>query len=149
MYKRQDLKSLYLDGTSTDRDRDDDSKEVEEYIADIEDYREAIERLNRVQIERAALEERLSNTDDLHEKVAIEKQMLGVYEREQEALHILNNLRDQTISNGAEALRQLGFQVEYDPDNNRFFVENLEHLNELEATEPVSYTHLDVYKRQV
>ena len=132
--KGLDLKSLYLDGTSTDRDRDDASKEVEEYIADIEDYREAIERLNRVQIERAALEEKLSNTDDLHEKVAIEKQMLGVYEREQEALHILNNLRDQTISNGAEALRQLGFQVEYDPDNNRFFVENLEHLNELEAT---------------
>lgn len=137
--KGLDLKSLYLDGTSTDRDRDDDSKEVEEYIADIEDYREAIERLNRVQIERAALEERLSNTDDLHEKVAIEKQMLGVYEREQEALHILNNLRDQTISNGAEALRQLGFQVEYDPDNNRFFVENLEHLNELEATEQGEY----------
>ena len=65
--------------------------------------------------------------------------MLGVYEREQEALHILNNLRDQTISNGAEALRQLGFQVEYDPDNNRFFVENLEHLNELEATEQGEY----------
>lgn len=139
--KGLDLKSLYLDGVSTDRDkdRDDGSKEVEEYIADIEDYREAIERLNRVQIERAALEERLSNTDDLHEKVAIEKQMLGVYEREQEALHILNNLRDQTISNGAEALRQLGFQVEYDPDNNRFFVENLEHLNELEATELGEY----------
>ena len=139
--KGLDLKSLYLDGTSTDtdRDREDGSKEVEEYIADIEDYREAIERLNRVQIERAALEERLSNTDDLHEKVAIEKQMLGVYEREQEALHILNNLRDQTISNGAEALRQLGFQVEYDPDNNRFFVENLEHLNELEATEQGEY----------
>ena len=96
--KGLDLKSLYLDGTSTDRDRDDDSKEVEEYIADIEDYREAIERLNRVQIERAALEERLSNTDDLHEKVAIEKQMLGVYEREQEALHILNmNMTPTTI----------------------------------------------------
>lgn len=133
------LKTFESEIGDTSRDIDNASKEVEEYIADIEDYREAIERLNRVQIERAALEERLSNTDDLHEKVAIEKQMLGVYEREQEALHILNNLRDQTISNGAEALRQLGFQVEYDPDNNRFFVENLEHLNELEATEQGEY----------
>lgn len=135
--KGLDLKSLYLDTDGSNRD--DSSKEIKEYIADIEDYREAIERLNRVQIERTALEEKLSNTDNLHEKVAIEKQMLGVYEREQEALHILNDLRDRTISNGAEALRQLGFQVEYDPNYNRFFVENLEHLNELEATEQGDY----------
>lgn len=134
--KGLDLKSIYTNNSSN---KDGSSDSIEEYIADIEDYREAIERLNRVQLEKASLENKLSNTDDLKEKVKIEKQMLGVYEREQEALHIFNDLRDNTISNGAEALRQLGFLVEYDPDNNRFFVENLEHLNELVATEQGEY----------
>lgn len=112
---------------------------VDEYIAEIDRYREAIERLSRIQIGRSALEESISNSGDLKEQIALREQLIDVYREEQGALHTLNDLRDQTISNGAEALRQLGFEVEYDADNNRFFVENLEHLNELVATSRGDY----------
>ena len=57
-------------------------------------------------------------------------------------MHNLNDLRDKTISDGAETLRQLGFNVEYDPDTNKFFVQNLEHLNELVADNKGEYDSL-------
>ena len=54
----------------------------------------------------------------------------------------MNELRDQTIKDGTESLRQLGFDVEYDPDKNNFFVKNLEHLNELTADSKGKYGSL-------
>lgn len=107
--------------------------EVEEYIADIEKYREALERLNDVRIKKADLKLELENAEDLDEQIRIEKELLGVYRAEQECLEEINGLRDETIANGVKTLEQLGFQIDYDPDNNKFFVKNLEHLNDLTA----------------
>lgn len=112
---------------------------MEEYVAAIEDYREAIERLNRIQIRRSELELELSNTDDLREQIRLQGKLVDVYKAEQDALHNLNDLRDETIAAGADTLRQLGFSVEYDRDKNKFFVENLEHLNELVADSKGEY----------
>lgn len=118
------------------------TKEIEEYTAAIDDYREAIERLNRVQIKKSDLETQLSNTNDLRTQIELQQELIGVYKEEQNALHDLNELRDQTIKDGAESLRQLGFDVEYDPDKNNFFVKNLEHLNELTADSKGKYGSL-------
>lgn len=134
--KGLDLESLYgSDGKP--------GKKVEEYIADIDKYREAIERLNRIQIHKADLELKLSNADGLEKQIELQKQLMGVYEGEQAALHTLNDLRDNTITNGADTLRQIGFNVEYDPEKNRFFVENMEHLNELVADSRGDYETMD------
>lgn len=118
------------------------TKEIEEYIAAIDDYREAIERLNRVQIKKSDLETQLLNTNDLRTQIELQQELIGVYKEEQDALHDLNELRDQTIKDGTESLRQLGFDVEYDPDKNNFFVKNLEHLNELTADSKGKYGSL-------
>ena len=118
------------------------ASEVEEYTAAIDDYREAIERLNRIQTKRTDLETKLSNTNDLRTQIELQKELIGVYEEEQNALHDLNELRDQTIKDGTAALQQLGFDVEYDPDSNLFFVKNLEHLNELVADSKGEYNSL-------
>lgn len=140
----QSLKNLPLKSFSSDRNSSgstggDATKEVEEYVAAIDDYREAIERLNRIQIKRSELELELSNTDDLREQIRLQGELVDVYKAEQDALHNLNDLRDETISAGADTLRQLGFSVEYDRDKNKFFVDNLEHLNELVADSKGDY----------
>lgn len=138
----QALKNTPLKNFKSNSGSSGSSSEIEEYTAAIDDYREAIERLNRIQIKRTDLETKLSNTNDLKTQIELQKELISVYQEEQNALHDLNNLRDQTITNGAESLRQLGFDVEYDPDNNIFFVKNLEHLNELTADSTGKYKTL-------
>ena len=141
--KNLPLKSFKSSGSgSGGSGSDSTASEVEEYTAAIDDYREAIERLNRIQTKRTDLETKLSNTNDLRTQIELQKELIGVYEEEQNALHDLNELRDQTIKDGTAALQQLGFDVEYDPDSNLFFVKNLEHLNELVADSKGKYNSL-------
>ncbi|MGM9608345.1 MAG: hypothetical protein ACI3XJ_12655 [Oscillospiraceae bacterium] len=118
------------------------TKDTEEYIAEIDKFREATERLNRVQAEADRLELHLSNTDDLSKQIEYHKQLIDVYQDEQDALHELNEQRDAYIQSQVDVLRQRGFNVEYDPTNNKFFVENLEHLNDLVASSKGSYDTL-------
>jgi len=126
-------------GGSGGKGTSDAVKEVEEYIVSIDDYREALERLNRIQIKKGEYELQLSSTDDLRERVRLQEALVNAYKDEQDALHNLNDLRDQTITSGTDTLRQLGFNVEYDRDKNQFFIENLEHLNELVADNKGKY----------
>lgn len=114
-------------------DPNSDTKEVEEYTVKIDGYREAVERLNRVQEKRENLETRLSNAGSLEEEMRLHNELLDAYRSEQDALHTLNDLRDQTISENVDKLRGMGFDIEYDPDKNHLFIRNLEHINELVA----------------
>ena len=118
------------------------SKEVEEYIADIDAYREAIERLRKAQQYTSDTEQKLDNTDDLKQRILLERQLIGAYAKEQDALHNLNNQRDSTITAGAEALRKLGFEVQYNADTNELWISNMEHLNELQADSVGEYGSL-------
>lgn len=129
-------------GGGAGSDPDNAVKEVEEYIASIEDYREAIERLNRIQLNKANLETQLSNEGDLKKQIELQKELVSIYEDEQDALHVLNDLRDETITESVDSLRNLGFDVEYDADANEFFVKNLEHINELVADNKGEYDTL-------
>lgn len=117
-------------------------KEVEEYTATIEDYREAVERLRKAQEDVNSIKTTIDESDDLKEKILLEKQLISAYQREQEALHNLNNLRDNTITNGVAALRELGFVVEYNADTNELWIENMERLNELTADSKGEYGSL-------
>lgn len=118
------------------------SKEVEEYIADIDAYREAIERLRKAQEVRSNIETRIDESDNLKEKILLERQLIGAYEREQDALHNLNNQRDSTITAGVAALRELGFVVKYNADTNELWIENMERLNDLTADSKGEYDTL-------
>lgn len=115
------------------------SKEVEEYVAAIDDYREALEQLERVQEKREGLEYDLSNAGSLEEEIELQNKLLDIYQQEQDAIRNLNKLRGQTISEGVDKLRKMGFEVDYDQEDNQFFVKNLEHLNELTAKSKGSY----------
>lgn len=110
--------------------------------ATIDDYREAVERLRKTQEARAELETKIDNSDDLREKILLERQLIGAYQREQEALQNLNDQRESTISSGAKALRDLGFEVQYNADTNELWIANMEHLNELVADSKGGYDTL-------
>ena len=109
------------------------TKEVEEYIASIDEYREALERLARTQTKVSEIQQRINLSDNLEEQLLMQQVLIGAYEREQDALVNLNNQRKKTLASGAEELRNMGFAVEYNAEKNEFFVENMEHVNDLVA----------------
>lgn len=107
------------------------SKEVEEYLADIDEYYEAMKRLGSIQQRLAKLQSQIEYADTEEEKIALTKQLINVYNDEADALENLNSLRSETIANGKAELEALGFSVSYDATTNEFMVHNMEHLNEL------------------
>lgn len=107
------------------------SKEVEEYLADIDEYYEAMKRLESIQQRLAKLQSQVEYADTEEEKIALTKQLINVYNDEADALENLNSLRSETIANGKAELEALGFSVSYDATTNEFMVHNMEHLNEL------------------
>lgn len=129
-------------GSSQSGSSQKDQKEVEEYTASIDEYREAVERLRKAQEFRTGVETQIENSDDLKEQILLHRQLIGAYQREQEALHNLNNQRDSTIASGAQALRNLGFEVRYNADTNELWIDNMEHLNELTADSKGKYDSL-------
>ena len=132
----KEFKSDTPDGSTSDKD------EVEEYIADIDKYREAIEKLRKAQEQVSDIELQIEESDNLKEKILLTRQLIGAYEREQDALHELNNERDATIKAGVQSLRDLGFAVEYNADTNDLWISNMEHLNELTADSKGNYDSL-------
>lgn len=118
------------------------SKEVEAYIADIDKYREATERLRKAQEEKDQLDRRINDSEDMRERILLERQLINAYENESSAVKTLNKLRSETINSNAESLRKLGFEVQYNADTNELWISNLEHLNKLTASSKGKYGSL-------
>ena len=139
--KGLNLTDLYASSKSDDKDGSGSDK-VEEYIVDIEKYREALERLRKAQEQVSDIELQIEESDNLKEKILLTRQLIGAYEREQEALEDLNRERSAIISAGAQSLRELGFAVEYNADTNDLWISNMEHLNGLTADSKGKYDSL-------
>ena len=129
------------------------SKEVEEYIVDIDAYREAIKRLTEAQEEAAAVQNMIDHTDDLKAEILLQRELAEAYANQQAALHNLNDLRDETIRQDVDRLRSIGFEVEYDDALNKLWISNLEHLNELQAESQGEYDSLqeatNAYRKEI
>lgn len=113
---------------------DEAQKLVDEYVAAIDQYYEALKRLEEAQERRKSLEKKLEHTDDFSEKIYIAGDLVGAYEAEKEAENNLMAAKQATIAANVSALRNLGFDVDYDSSKNKLFIKNLEHLNELTAS---------------
>lgn len=137
----QALKNLPLKTfkSNTSGGNSSNTSEVEEYIASIDEYREAIERLRKAQESVSNLESQIEDAGSYEKKIELQKQLIEAYKEEQAALHNLNNQRDSTIASSIDYLRELGFAVEYNADTNELWIDNLEHLNELQADSKGKY----------
>lgn len=130
----------YFDFKPTDSKKT--KKEVEEYLATIDRFREAQEQLRRAEEKREKIESNLENSGSLEERIRLRKELIQAYKDEQAALHNLNEQRDAAIKEDVSKLTQRGFEIEYDPDNNQFWVKNLERINSLTAKSKGKYDTL-------
>lgn len=121
---------------------EDKIKSVEEYIADIDAYYEAEKRLQAAQERAKSLEKKLKYTEDPAEKIQLSSELVNAYREEIAAERELMDLKRSTIASNIAALRNLGFQVEYNSEANQLYIKNLEHLNELSATSAGEYGSL-------
>lgn len=136
--KDVDLSSIY--GTKSKSDSSGKSdKEIEAYVADIDAYRDAVRRLEQVQQERAGIERKLAAENDLNGKIELERQLMKVYQEEIDAEADLMSQRQETIKSNAAALEELGFSVKYVAESNDFYVENMNHVNDLVADSAGGY----------
>ena len=120
-----------------------EAKQVEIYIADLDEYYKAEKKLAQVQFERAQIEAQLDDTTDLKEKIELERQLADKYGEEAAAQEELLKLKEQTINANVEVLRQLGFEAEYNSATHSLYIDNMEHLNELVADSKGEYETLD------
>ena len=119
------------------------TKLVEEYIAAIDQYYEALKKLEEAQERRKSLEKKLEHTDDFSEKIYLSGELIGAYEAEAEAQRNLMSAKQATIIANVGALRNLGFDVDYDSATNKLLIKNMEHLNELTASTAGEYDTLE------
>lgn len=92
--KGLDLKTIYQSDSSKNSGSD---KTVEEYIADIDEYYEALKRLESIQIHLSSLQDAIDSADSVDERVALTRSLVSVYQDEAAALEHLNALRTKTI----------------------------------------------------
>ena len=137
-----DIYAKESSGSSSKSGSKDATKEVEEYIADLDEYYAALKRLESIQLKLSTVQNKIENAQTSDEKIALTKELISIYHDEADALENLNNLRSATIKAGIKDLEELGFQVEYNAKTNEFYVKNLEHLNELQATSKGEYDSL-------
>lgn len=114
-------------------------KTIEEYIADIDKYYEAVKRLQAAQEKSASLAKKIKYADDTAEKIKLSSDLVNAYREEMDAERNLMGLKRDTIDANAAALRSLGFQVDYNRESNELLIRNQEHLNELTATSAGKY----------
>lgn len=107
------------------------SEEVEEYISDLWELYEVETKLADIQADSDILETQLDMADSANKAIGIQEKLLDQYEAEQEALHNLVEARRELIQEDIATLRDQGFIINYDPEQNNLFIENTEHVNDL------------------
>lgn len=107
------------------------AKDLELYTAEIERYREELEKLSRIRIHKEDLNFAIEEEKDLEKKVNLYHAIITAYSEEQKSLERLQALRRKDISSGVADLRGMGFSVEYSAKNDELFIRNKEHINEL------------------
>lgn len=135
--KGLDLTSIY--GSAGKGSSSSSKKTVEEYIADIDKYYEAVKRLEAAQERSNSLSKKIKYTEDTAEKIRLSSALIDAYREEADAEKNLMSLKRQTIADNAAALRALGFDVEYNSEANELLIKNQEHLNDLTASSAGKY----------
>ncbi len=127
----------------TSSNSSDSKNKVDEYIADIEKFRREIDNLEKTQNKLERLDIFLEGDQDYDKQLAYQRQRIDLLTKEQEQMHTLAEARRAYITEQVGKLRQQGFEIEWDPEQNHFLVVNLEHINELLATTAGKYDSVD------
>ena len=109
----------------------DAADEVEEYVSELWELYEVETALEDIQSDTEILEIKLGLAQNVAEETNLREQIIDQYEAEQEALHNLAEARRELMRQDIDKLTEMGFEISYDPDYNKLFIANTEHINDL------------------
>lgn len=109
------------------------TKEIEEYILEIDEFRDALHNLEIAQnrANSAKLKLDLIDENDVASQKKQISEVISLLREEQNALHALNEERDASISDTVATLKEYGITATYDATTNDFWVEDLEKINSM------------------
>lgn len=118
---------------------------VEEYVAELDKLYKLKQDLANVQQDYNILQARsdLLDENDIERRSKYVAKMVASLHEQNDLLHDQNELRREMIATSADELRALGFDVQFDPENNELFIANMEHINDLVATSAGEYETLE------
>lgn len=104
---------------------------VEEYVSELWELYEVETALEDIQSDTEILETKLGLATSVAEETNLREQIIDQYEAEQDALHNLAEARRELMRQDIDKLTEMGFEISYDPDYNKLFIANTEHINDL------------------
>ena len=110
------------------------SKEEKDYEATIDKYEKKTKAIEELEREISNLNNEVSDTESLLEKNDLLEKTNKLLEQEKELQLDLNNARDKEIAQNVQQLKSIGFDIEYDPEQDKLLINNKEHINDLTAT---------------
>lgn len=110
------------------------SSKEEDYEATIDKYEKKTKAIEELEREISNLNNEVSDTESLLEKNDLLEKQNKLLEQEKELQLDLNNARDKEIAQNVQQLKSIGFDIEYDPEQDKLLINNKEHINDLTAT---------------
>lgn len=110
-------------------------EDLERYVVEIEKFRDAIHQLTEAIKDQTRTQQDLDMTDDLREKIELERKLIQDTKNVQADRHALNTERRAELDKSIAALKELGFDIDHDLENNKLYVKNLGMINKLSLPE--------------
>lgn len=110
------------------------SSKEKDYEATIDKYEKKTKAIEELEREISDLNNEVSDTESLLEKNDLLEKTNKLLEQEKELQLDLNNARDKEIAQNVQQLKSIGFDIEYDPEQDKLLINNKEHINDLTAT---------------
>lgn len=109
------------------------SSKIDPYKAEIDALQDYVDAYEEAQRKREQIDKQYDNEEDTAKKIKLVEERIAAMQEEQKAIEALNDARDAEIQKNVETLRSRGFNVTYDPTNDKLQIQNIEHLNELKG----------------
>jgi hypothetical protein len=119
-----------------------EQKEVEAYTATIDALYAAEHRLAQAQRARAEVEAQIGREENPAQRIAQRRQLIDAFNEEIAAEENLLKARQTLVGQSVDELRGLGFEVQYDAETNKLFIENMERINALTVESKGKYDSL-------
>ena len=103
----------------------------EPYVVEIDKFKLLKQAIEDVEAEIQDLDDLYSHTEDIEEQILLKDKLIGLYDEERKKIKELDAARDKEIQNNVNKLKKAGFNVSYDPENDKLYIKNMDHINSL------------------
>lgn len=101
------------------------------YVVEIDKFKLLKQAIEDVEAEIQDLDDLYSHTEDIEEQILLKDKLIGLYDEERKKIKELDAARDKEIQNNVNKLKKAGFNVSYDPENDKLYIKNMDHINSL------------------